>query len=249
MGLNRNIPNFRRAREYHLYDDRGRRYLDLYQNDGRAIMGHRPGKFSHYLKNSISRGMWADYPGQHNRRLAKLLKEIFPSYNFCTLFRNRERALQALNVSSCMDPLEGVDRILSWRPLLPDHPEGEILFLRLPLPGFLETQIVLSTEAVPEGDEVSPIAEEGLLRLFHEYKNWAAEGKTFEDFSLPGLLEKKGPYLQWMKAPEEFEKIFNNALEKGLLFPPETKYPLLIPAELSDYERKTIRSFLEEIHR
>ena len=35
------IPPIRRARGYRLYDHRGRRYLDLWQNGGHSLLGHR----------------------------------------------------------------------------------------------------------------------------------------------------------------------------------------------------------------
>lgn len=249
MGLNHNIPCFRRAREYHLFDDRGRRFLDLYQNDGRAIMGHRPGKFSQFFKNSISRGMWADYPGPLDKRLEKLLHLLFPDYSFIRVFRNQERAKDVLKIVELKDPLDGEGEALYWRPQLPEHPDCSFLFLRLPVPGLIETQIVLAKKELPEGDEVSPIAIEGIIRLLHDYRNWSARGISYEDFTTPQRLAQRGPYLSWIETPDNFDEIFQKALEKGLLFPPNPKYPLLIPSELSDYENKTLRTFLEEIHR
>ena len=247
MGLNRDIPVFRRARDYHLYDDRGNRYLDLYQNDGRALMGHRPGHFSQYMKNSISRGLWADYPPQHQRRLFTLIKKLFPPYAEAVLFRNRERALAALDIKELSDPLKERGSSYLWRPELPDHPEGDHLFLRLPVAGLVETQIVLSRLPLPEGDEVSPILVDALVRLFHDYRIWRTETLPPKDFSAYPSFSQRGPYLAWNREPENYQKIFREALEKGLLIPPQEKYPLVIPRELSDYEERTLRDFLEDL--
>ncbi|MDA3852535.1 MAG: hypothetical protein PF447_14875, partial [Spirochaetaceae bacterium] len=124
-------PYFRRASDYHLYDDKGKRYLDLFQNNGRAIMGHRPGKFSQYIKNSLSRGVWADYPSPIKKRLAGVLKKIFPEYSSMTLFTNKERAqLYLLKQQQTVLKLENIflDPLYHnqgeswlWRPHHPNH--------------------------------------------------------------------------------------------------------------------------------
>jgi len=246
MGLNIEWPYFRRAREYHLYDDTGKRYLDLWQNDGRAVMGHRPGKFSQYFKNSISRGMWADYPCPKIQRLSTLLKKMFPEYKNIAFFRNRERAMDSLNTPSPSDPLRNPNAtVLDWRPFMPDHPTGETLFLRLPVAGLLETQVVLSLKPLPEGEAISPIIIEGLIRLFHDLENWSRTKPQWR--SLPDQAgRQQGPYYSWHKKPAQYSLLAESALKKGIVLPPDPKYPLMIPREMSDHEYKTISSILEE---
>ncbi len=53
------IPPIRRARGYRLYDHRGRRYLDLWQNGGHSLLGHRGLHLLSLLKNLMSRGLLA----------------------------------------------------------------------------------------------------------------------------------------------------------------------------------------------
>ena len=50
----RRIPPVRRARDYHIYDESGRRYLDFYQDGGRAVLGHRPPNVAKTLKNVLA---------------------------------------------------------------------------------------------------------------------------------------------------------------------------------------------------
>ena len=54
------LPPIRRARGYHLYDEAGKRYLDLSLAGGRALLGHRPERALLELKNLLSRGLAAD---------------------------------------------------------------------------------------------------------------------------------------------------------------------------------------------
>lgn len=247
MGLEYKEPRLRRAREYHLYDQNGRRYLDLYLNNGRAIMGHRPGKFSHYLKNSLSRGMWADYPSEQlYKRLKTLLLKIFSGYNHVVIFRNPERAFQALNQRPADPLLSDQGNCWLYRPLLDSHPQGELLFLQPFLAGFTEMQIVLGKAELPEDDAISSVWLDGIVRLFHDFQQWMDLKPEFRDFKDIESLTQRGPYLCWKDTRHNYQKIRQQGLAKGFYLPPSQEYPLMIPAEMSDHEYKTLKQFLEE---
>jgi glutamate-1-semialdehyde aminotransferase len=53
------IPPIRRARGFRLYDGAGRRYLDLWQADGNAILGHRGAGMVTAVKAALDRGLAA----------------------------------------------------------------------------------------------------------------------------------------------------------------------------------------------
>jgi len=61
------LPVIRRARGYRLYGQDGRRYLDLWQGGGRALLGHRPARVTTVLKNVISTGLVTDLPSDWRR--------------------------------------------------------------------------------------------------------------------------------------------------------------------------------------
>lgn len=94
--LLRLLPPIRRARGYRLYDERGKRYLDLYQTGGRALLGHRPAGALLELKNLISRGLLSDLPATAERRLIKALRSLLPDHPVVRIFANEERLLAAL---------------------------------------------------------------------------------------------------------------------------------------------------------
>ena len=102
------LPEIRRAREYRLYDAAGRRYLDLYQDCGRAVLGHRPDGLSKAVRNTFSRGIAADFPSANERTLVKALSRLLPRTGSFRIYRSTLRAatvLLELGVSLFTDPL------------------------------------------------------------------------------------------------------------------------------------------------
>ncbi|MFQ3619675.1 MAG: hypothetical protein SNJ78_01905 [Spirochaetales bacterium] len=87
------LPEIRRARDCRLYDKHGNRYLDLWRNGGRALLGHRPDRVYGELKRVLQKGTVAEYPSVYISRLKKALKTLFPGQWEIRLFANPERAL------------------------------------------------------------------------------------------------------------------------------------------------------------
>jgi hypothetical protein len=85
------MPRIRRARGYRLYGLDGRRYLDLYQDGGRAILGHRGGRAVTAMKNALSEGLHSCLPSVHEARLLKALGRAFPAYRSFRLFASESR--------------------------------------------------------------------------------------------------------------------------------------------------------------
>ena len=127
------LPPIKRCRDYHLYDYKGNRYLDLYLDGGRALMGHKPGKTMLPLKNSLEKGVWASYPSVYASRLDKILAKLFPGYAHRACFSNRERMEKALGE-------ETLSRGEFWIPLLDQ--KADILIVRPLVPGIDQTHIV-----------------------------------------------------------------------------------------------------------
>ncbi|HAK45877.1 MAG TPA: hypothetical protein DCO79_08165, partial [Spirochaeta sp.] len=80
------IPLIRRTRDYRLYDFKGGRYLDLFLDGGRALMGHKHGRAILMMKNSLEKGMAASYPGVWEGRLLKQLGLLYPEIREVSLF-------------------------------------------------------------------------------------------------------------------------------------------------------------------
>ena len=69
-----------RAREYRLYDRKGRRYLDLWQSGGRALLGHRPKRTLALVKGVLSQGSNAGLPSVYEDHLLDCLRRLIPGF-------------------------------------------------------------------------------------------------------------------------------------------------------------------------
>jgi len=70
------VPQIRRARGYRLYASNERRLLDCYQEGGRALLGHRPGKLIHDTKNVLERGMLSAFPSAEQERARRAVLHL-----------------------------------------------------------------------------------------------------------------------------------------------------------------------------
>jgi len=73
------VPPIRRARGYRLYTADGRRLVDLWQDGGKALLGHTVPQLLNLLKDTASRGLFAPlpYPGAL-QKLERTVERLFP---------------------------------------------------------------------------------------------------------------------------------------------------------------------------
>ncbi len=75
-------PFILRARGFRLYAANGKRYTDLYQAGGKAILGHTPPSSLREFKNAAERGLFAPFPHPLQSRFKKALAQLLPGYEF-----------------------------------------------------------------------------------------------------------------------------------------------------------------------
>lgn len=132
--LNR-LPTIKRARGYRLYGEDNKRYIDFYQEGGKALLGHRPPGWTRVLKSTGSRGLFASYPTLFSRRARKAALSLFPwaadalffpglweALSFLLSFR-KECPVPGMFSLRCVDPLRDSEEELKredtvplWRP-------------------------------------------------------------------------------------------------------------------------------------
>ncbi|MDR1399871.1 MAG: hypothetical protein LBJ41_08115 [Treponema sp.] len=78
MSLLRHLPLVLRARDFRLYLEGNRRIIDLWQDNGTAILGHTPSAVLRELKSSAERGLFAPFPHFTEHRFIKVLSQLFP---------------------------------------------------------------------------------------------------------------------------------------------------------------------------
>lgn len=257
------VPVIRRAREYHLYSLSGTRYLDLWQNGGRSLLGHRPGGLTTVLKNTISKGLAADLPSIYSGRLRRLLQEMFPEYKDFRLTGSTAEGMQlaslylARNIgpNDLVDPLteqgeSAAGEVRLWRPLVPDSIPGEVLFPVLPFSMAGAPAVVCFRKILPPGfpgqKPISAVVLAGLLRCLQDLRRF-----VMPEWYRPDLLGKcpgwrqTGIYLVPEFDPGRYEKVFGDFLEAGVLLSPAAPYVSILPGgEISKGElRKMIGLF------
>ncbi len=246
------LPFINRAREFHIYNGTGRRFLDMYLAGGTALFGHRPDGVGLKIRNAMSRGLWAGYPSPYGERLKKQLRIILPDFPEILIFGNTNEADCWLSAKyrgkAITDPaVDGVNAGSPslWRPCCKDEYDlCPALIPVLPFPGsFLPVPVCFPPGSVSEkelerysGGGISPMLTAGLVRAAALIPSLSEErdGKA-EGFTLSGW-ERKGPYLCYKGAPGEYADLFDTALEKGVLLSPLSDIPSIIPTFYSKGE-------------
>ncbi len=228
------MPLIKRAREYHVYDYGGRRYLDLYLNNGRCLLGHRPDRVFGIIKNTLSRGLAAEYPGLESGRCVRHLSTFFPEYREFRFFRSYERALSVIRsvlhdeTADIRDPLVHDDPgpVQLWRPFAPaPGVQPEIMVPVIPFPS-CSAPVVLCfrTGRPPVSDPVPPYFPAAFSRALGALST-LGKGKGYNEnfwsaFNGSELWERKGPYLVFTSPEESYPALFESLLQKGVLLPP-----------------------------
>ena len=129
------LPAVRRARGFHLYTADGRRLLDLYLDDGAALLGYRPEGLGRELKNVLERGLTANLPSIHGARLVRVLRRFLPGHRWFGIAASADDAWRLLHTrmaglpasaAAAADPLRDPDwrcaPVAWWRPLCDQQP-------------------------------------------------------------------------------------------------------------------------------
>ncbi|MQY77542.1 MAG: aminotransferase class III-fold pyridoxal phosphate-dependent enzyme [Spirochaeta sp.] len=257
MELINHLPPIKRARGYRLYDYNQRVYLDLYQEGGRAILGHRAFRLTTVIKDVISKGTIFDLPSIYTKRLEQALRRRFPEFPYVYLAASPEGALRTaalylgreISSSDICDPFRRTERrgdILRRYPLVKDAQAEEGVSVLMPVIPFSmggSPSVLCFRHGPPEGfplsETISPVILAGALRALNDLKNYRQADWFKED-----LLKGKGGWLQrgiYITANFEedfYAEVFKNFLEEGVLLNPGYPGPSILPAAASPGELK-----------
>jgi hypothetical protein len=257
--LLRLLPPVARARDFRLYTRDGRRLVDLWQNNGAAVLGHTPTGMLRALKNAAERGLYAPLPHSQERRFLKALSALLPGMSF-RLYRGNGALLRALAVEVLPDPaleetLPPPPAPLLWRPFLElpsDRPLVPVLPLLWP-----DTLRVLALppappETAPPASQLIPpaILAAATRGVYDLIAAQGVRGRQRYPRIEEALAEKKwlrrGIYLR-RNAPvgdEAYAVLFQRFLEQGFLLPPVRRHPLILPGILSPGEEAKLAGLL-----
>ena len=257
------IPTIRRARGYRLYDNGGKRYLDLYQNGGCSLLGHRAGRLSTVLKDTISKGLIFDLPSIYHHRLQRALSEMYPAFETFPLYASSTEALDLISsikgesfVSGMIsDPAKGeYGEVCYDRPFLPPEAHGCTGQVRILLPilpfRIGDAPVVVCLREPDHADRpvqrpLSPVLLAGLLRAIHDLKRFETP-PWFKTGFLDGAYGwiQRGPYITPRFDFRIYPEVFDEFRNRGILLSPSPGLPSILPGEASEGEiEKMIRLF------
>ncbi|MDX9956883.1 MAG: hypothetical protein RBT68_00450 [Spirochaetia bacterium] len=165
--LLRLLPPIRRTRGPRLYAADGRRFLDLWLDDGRDILGAAGRAIRSYAANASDKGLLRPYPGLYEHRLEKAVLAAWPAFKAVRFYQNEERALAAAARLSgrTADTLELVETVsvadsgtadgtvassdnglVKLRPFAPVPQSCTLALARLPCPGPLAPACLLGLD-------------------------------------------------------------------------------------------------------
>lgn len=272
--LLRLLPPIRRARDYRLYAEDGSRFLDLWQDGGRGVLGAKGTGLGTLLKAEVDKGRAKPLPSLAEAGLEKEIRSRWPGYEAIRFYASAERAEAAL--ARALGPKKAGGLIFD--PALREksetaggdalafliRPFGEQLkkedeaakyraaALLLPCPAAFAPVPLLFSKAEDaaflEGDLVPPMALASGYRSLREFAAYARRvDEAFwrrADRRTNKLFERIGPFLYPRCALEVYPELFKAALKSGVLLSPDYCLPSLIPGGFDDGELKKLSSIL-----
>jgi hypothetical protein len=252
-------PAVRRARGYRLYGPDGRRFLDLYQDAGRGMLGSRPTGLVLRFKAVLEKTGTAVLPSVWEGRLTRLLTSFFPGYPYLAICSSGAEALELLkqeqgsgfDASAIPDPwdhgyggkLERASAVSIWRPFLP-VPEADFILPVLPGAGSWGATPVLGRKPLKTGP--APAAAFLLApqtygaELFFRWVSQAA-GDPWSGFP-EGPWRRIGPYLFPRCGEREYPLLAEELISCGLYPSPEYRTPSIVPWEYDPGEVRALRA-------
>jgi len=270
--LLRLLPPIRRARGNRLYAADGRRFLDLWLDDGRGILGERDRATRTQAANAADKGLTRPYPGLYDARFAKAVTAAWPGFGTVRTFSCERAALDAAArvlgsaprivdtaATSPFDPGAGPTLALA-RPFAAIPDGVDVAMPRLPCPRPYAPYCLMAREGTPaaaalasEPGELVPAqstfaAARGLASLETAVRDGYGEELWARfDKRLGAFFARTGPYLFARVDADSYDAFFKAALEGGALVSPRFEAPSVVPPDFDDGELVKLLRALEKL--
>jgi hypothetical protein len=242
------LPPVKRARGYRVYSE-SRRFVDLYLDGGRAVLGHNAPSVLRELKNAAERSLFAPYPSYYTGRFEKALSLLFPGKSFAVY-----GAIEA--VPSAIRDTVPVRRpymeggCASFLAVLP-HPLAPLVLVYPAAEGVGGVRDEGSTGAGGFPRKISPVVMALTTRAIYDVLHNPERGRVVfrqvDAVLAKSLWRQEGIYLSLKErvSDEEWTRVFRRFLDAGFLVPPTQEEPLVLPGELSHGEEKLLAECLQ----
>jgi len=226
-----------RARNCFLYTKKGIRLTDLYQENGRAILGWEGGNAFTHLKNVLSRGQTGSFICEDSSRLEKAVSTLLESPRKLFFFSNKMDALKAgLQISpentsmyvpwsSKDDLLKNVDTVIITPPL----PWTESVFILAIKEELISDTLIKLPNKISLPFALQAGITRAIYNLIDAIKTRQEKDWFIYDPVITKYWERKGPYL-YPKVPEEkYDDFVLHLLNLGIVVNPDYKEKSIIP--------------------
>lgn len=269
------LPPIRRARLWRLYaEDRAgglpQRFLDMWMDDGRCILGAKGSGIGTIAKAAIDTGLTRPFPSVREARLEKSLLARYPAFAALRVFRNEDAAIAAavavLPEGARLELLRPfaehfgappADAAAMPQTSAPRVAMPRVAMPRLPCPPAFAPGILLFADEKDasgvRGDLVPPLLLACAHRALGELDRFASEycealwRRT--DRRLKPHFERRGPYLYArataLQRAGGYDGLFAAALGAGVLLSPDPDLPSIVPGDFDDGELARLAKALE----
>ncbi|MCR4736374.1 MAG: hypothetical protein K5829_15365 [Treponema sp.] len=222
-----------RARNSFLYTKKGVRITDLFQENGRAILGWEGANAFTMLKNTLSRGQTGNFICEENNRLDKAVSELLESPRKVFYFSNK---IDAMKAGLALAP-ESTNVYKPWNKVAFEWKDLSSVIIEPPLPWtdsiFLlavkseEALLPLSKITIPFALQVA--LSRAIYNLIAELKNRSEEDWFIYDPVLTKYWTRRGPYLYPKIPQEDYDNFVLHCLSLGILINPDYNSPSIVP--------------------
>lgn len=233
-----------RARGSFLYTAKNVRLTDMYQENGRAILGWGGGSAFTMLKNALNRGLTGSFRTDFSYRLQKAVSTLLNSKRKTFIFNDKMLAMKsALSVSP-----EGTSVYKPWSGAQIDWSKIDAVIMEPPLP-WTSGIFILAVNETPDMEQKlsnladsfktsylpSPLeaaATRSIYNLIKAMQERKEEDWFIYDKVLTKYWTRKGPYLFIKKdvVPEDcFKDFVKHCLDCTLVINPVYNEPSIIP--------------------
>lgn len=260
--LSENIYNLygavTRARGCFLYTKKGIRLTDLYQENGRAILGWEGGNAFTHFKNVLSRGQTGSFICEDNCRAAKAVSTLLASERQLFYFSNK---MDAIKAALAISP-GNTSTYKPWNINNQNWSEIHCVIIEPPLP-WTNTVFILAVSIsnpqpvsiaspagvafpapaanigipgieTPENAINIPFALEtaitrSIYNLLEALQNRQEKDWFIYDTILTKYFTRKGPYLESKVPVTKYSDFVKHCLKLGIIINPDPKGQSIVP--------------------
>ncbi len=222
-----------RARGCFLYTHSGERLADMFQENGRAILGWDSKNAGTFFKNMMNKGLTGGFICEDKARINKAVSELIGKESSVFFYNNKGDAVKAAATL-------GAKNIVSFRPwnkeqedlskadavvLVPPFPWGEEIFIL--------AIAVNDSPSTGSGITVPFALQTALTRSIYnlitelplrQEKDW-----FIYDTFLTKYWERKGPYLYPKITENKYDAFVKHCLDCELIINPSYNEPSIVP--------------------